>query len=213
MLAAAPQGRDAPAAQPPRVHQLCGFILAAGAGTRFGGPKALARQPDGTPWLELAARMLTDAGCDRILVGLGAGRAQAVELVPDCVTIVEVRDWADGISATVRAGLRAASATDAEGLVITPVDTPSAPAEAVRRLCTALATSSIADGCAQAVYSARPGHPVLIGRRHWPALIGSLAGDRGARRQLEALGVLDVECGDLWDGRDVDVSSLRPSTE
>ena len=47
-------------------------MLAAGAGARFGGPKALAREPDGTPWVVLAVRMLKDAGCDLVLVALGA---------------------------------------------------------------------------------------------------------------------------------------------
>ncbi|RIJ46286.1 nucleotidyltransferase family protein, partial [Clavibacter lycopersici] len=30
--------------------RIAGVVLAAGAGTRFGGPKALATHPDGTPW-------------------------------------------------------------------------------------------------------------------------------------------------------------------
>lgn len=33
---------------------IAGVVLAAGAGTRFGGPKALATHPDGTPWLATA---------------------------------------------------------------------------------------------------------------------------------------------------------------
>ncbi|HWR85187.1 MAG TPA: NTP transferase domain-containing protein, partial [Rhodoglobus sp.] len=49
-----------------------GIVLAAGAGTRAGGAKALRREPDGTPWLELAATALRDGGCERVVVVLGA---------------------------------------------------------------------------------------------------------------------------------------------
>ncbi|WP_431278233.1 nucleotidyltransferase family protein [Leifsonia poae] len=185
------------------VHGLCGLVLAAGAGSRFGGPKALALDADGTPWSALAVHMLVDAGCDRVFVALGAGSAEAAALVPAHAETVLVEDWAMGLSATLRAGIAAASRTPAEALVITPVDTPSAPVSAVTRLLAAIGPS-LSDGCAQATYFGRPGHPVIIGRRHWSALVETLTGDRGARAYLVDNGVLDVECGDLWDGADVD---------
>jgi CTP:molybdopterin cytidylyltransferase MocA len=56
----------------------------------------------------------------------------------------------------------------------------------------------------QAVFGGRPGHPVLIGREHWTAVADALAGDRGARGYLVAHGVDEVECGDLFDGHDID---------
>lgn len=184
-------------------HRLCGLVLAAGAGSRFGGPKALARRPDGRPWVALAVAMLRDGGCDPVFVGLGAGAAEAAELVPGEAEVVLVQDWADGLSATLRAGVAAARKTDAEALVVTPVDTPSAPAAAVARLLGALGTA-IASGCAQATYASRPGHPVIIGRDHWEALIETITGDHGARAYLVDNGVIDVECGDLWNGEDID---------
>ena len=59
-----------------------GIVLAAGAGTRAGGPKALLRMPDGTPWLELACAFLTDSGCDREVAVLGTGKRIARPQVP-----------------------------------------------------------------------------------------------------------------------------------
>ena len=53
-------------------------------------------------------------------------------------------------------------------------------------------------------FDGRPGHPVFLGRAHWPGLIDSLAGDEGARGYLAAHGVVEVECGDLATGRDQD---------
>ena len=184
---------------------LCGLVLAAGAGTRFGRPKALAREPDGTPWVLLAVRMLRDAGCDLVLVALGASADEARLLVPENAEVIVVRDWSGGLSATLRAGIDAASATGAAGLLVTPVDTPAAPSAAATRVCrAAVAAASVEGALARAVYSGSPGHPVLIGREHWAALRDGLSGDSGAGPYLASHAALEVECGDLWSGADVD---------
>lgn len=183
----------------------CGLVLAAGAGTRFGGAKALALEPDGTPWVELAVRMLTDAGCDHVIVALGASADQARPLVPSDAQVIVVEHWREGLSATLRAGLAAASASSADAVLIAPVDTPAASAEAgARVIARALVAASASHVLARGVYSGRPGHPVLIGRAHWTSLGESLRGDVGAGPYLSAHDVLDVECGDLWSGSDID---------
>lgn len=183
---------------------VCGLVLAAGAGTRFGGPKAFARTPDGTPWLALAVRMLQDAGCGRVLVALGASADDAAALVPHHAQIVRVDDWAEGLSATLRAGLGAASRADADAVLITPVDTPDAPVAAAARVLAAAGGGRAA--LARATYDGEPGHPVLIGAEHFAELAASLAGDRGAGPYLRAHGAVAVECGDLWSGADIDWS-------
>jgi CTP:molybdopterin cytidylyltransferase MocA len=145
--------------------RICGLVLAAGAGTRYGGPKALARTPAGDPWVTRAVRMLAAAGCADVLVALGADADAARLLVPEGARVVVVDEWADGISATLRAGLVAASGFDA--VLITPVDTPDAPAAAARRVVEAgLAAASAPDALARAVYRGESGHPVgCTGRR------------------------------------------------
>lgn len=185
------------------VPGLCGFVLAAGAGTRFGGPKALALAADGTPWVALAVRMLRDAGCEHVLVALGASAEEAGALVPADARVVIVDRWQDGLSATLRAGLAAASDLPAEVVLITPVDTPGASTDAAVRVCEQ-AGAPRSRALARAVYSGRPGHPVLIGREHWDALGDTMHGDNGAGGYLSAHGALEVECGDLWPGDDVD---------
>lgn len=190
------------AVTPPR---LCGIVLAAGAGSRRGAPKALAYAADGTPWVVLAERMLRAAGCTRVLVALGAAADQAMPLVPDTATVVIVDDWADGVSATLRAALIAAGDGDGDAALVAPVDTPDARAEAAARVVSeALAATEAEVALAQAVYHGRPGHPVLIGRAHWAAVAGSVSGDSGARRYLVAHAALEVECADLWSGEDID---------
>ncbi|MDX2376316.1 NTP transferase domain-containing protein [Microbacterium sp. LRZ72] len=184
----------------------CGLVLAAGAGTRFGGPKALARDDAGRPWLSHAVEMLGAAGADPVLVALGAEADAAARLLPvsDGVRVVRVPRWRSGLAASLRAGLSAFARTGADLLVITPVDTPDAPAAAVTRVREAVRDAG-ETALAQAVYRGRPGHPVIVGRSHVDALVRVLEGDRGARDYLSAHGARQIECGDLWAGDDIDV--------
>jgi molybdenum cofactor cytidylyltransferase len=198
--------------KPPRPEPAgaAGLLLAAGAGTRFGGPKALARDADGTPWLAQRVRALTDAGCDPVLVVLGAGAEQARSLLPPGARAVAAEDWAQGMSASLRAGLRAATQLEPApaALVVALVDLPGLGSAVVRRLLEApgvpLAGTAGAGVLARATYRGRPGHPVLLGRAHWAGAAAAATGDRGAGSYLAAAGALLVEASDLTDGRDVD---------
>ncbi|MFE1664802.1 NTP transferase domain-containing protein [Microbacterium sp. P02] len=186
---------------PPRIR---GLVLAAGAGVRFGGPKALAFSDSGSSWLEIATRMLRSGGCADVLIALGAGADEARSLVPSDASILIVEDWAEGLGATLRAGLVAA-ARGVDAVVVTPVDTPDAPSRAVSRVIAAAAKDGrVRVGLVQAVYGGRLGHPVLIGADRVPEIVGELHGDRGARAAMSARGVVEVECADLWSGADVD---------
>lgn len=172
-----------------------GIVLAAGAGTRAGGPKALLRMPDGTPWLELACAFLRDAGCDRVVAVLGAQARIARPLVPVWAEVLVADEWEAGMSASLRAGLEAASG---EAAFVTLVDLPGLPAAVGLRV------MSAPGALRQASFGGEPGHPVYIAAEHWDAAAASLTGDRGARRYLVEHGVTEVECGDLWHGRDRD---------
>ncbi|SDQ61041.1 NTP transferase domain-containing protein [Microbacterium sp. cf332] len=176
-----------------------GIVLAAGAGTRYGMPKALATGPDGRPWLSAVVDALTAAGCAPILVMLGAAPEAPV---PAGVAAHVVEDWRAGLSATVRAALSAASDSDAEVAVILPVDVPDIPAAVVVRLLAAAGGDPAARH--RAVFDGRPGHPVVLGREHWDAAAGAASGDHGAGAYLARVGAISVECADLWHGRDVD---------
>lgn len=177
--------------QPPAV---AGVLLAAGGGRRYGTPKVLVEG-----WLPAALAALADGGCDRLAVVLGAAEAP----VPDGVAVVTAPDWRTGLSASVRAGLDYATGIRADYAVLHVVDTPDVGADVVARVLHAAVAS--AGGLARATFNGRPGHPVVIARRHWPAVSASLSGDRGAGPFLRAAqDVAHIECADLAGGRDHD---------
>ncbi|WP_052129284.1 nucleotidyltransferase family protein [Clavibacter michiganensis] len=190
-------------------RRIAGVVLAAGAGTRFGGPKALATHPDGTPWLATAIRALADAGCSPVLVVLGARADEAAALLaalpePAPARLVRADDWADGMSASLRAALRAAAAVDPPpvALAVVPVDVPDLDAATVRRVLDAGPVDP--STLRQAAFRGRPGHPALLGRDHWDPLAAAVQGDAGARGYLASRDALLVEAADLSTGADVD---------
>ena len=176
-----------------------GLLLAAGAGERFGGPKALARDDDGTSWLLRSVQALRP--CAEVVVVLGAEAEQAAALLPMSVSRLRADDWAEGMGASLRAGLQVLGPTDHDAALVSLVDLPDVDAAVVARL---LAAVSGPDVLARAAYDGVPGHPVLIGRDHWAGVVATATGDRGARDYLAAHGTVLVECGDLATGVDVD---------
>lgn len=179
-----------------------GLLLAAGAGSRMGMPKALVEDEDGRPWLTRAVDVLRDGGCADVTVVLGAAASQASALVPVGTGSVVAEDWASGMSASLRAGLVALAGSGATAALVHLVDLPDVTADVVRRV---LGAGDHAEVLARATYDGRPGHPVLIGRSHWSSIVGEVAGDEGARRYLAGHPTTLVECGDLASGADVDV--------
>jgi nicotine blue oxidoreductase len=186
------------------------LLLAAGAGRRMGRPKGLLRDPDGTPWVARSARVLRDAGCAPVLVVVGAAADEVATLVPPGLEVVRADAWAEGMGASLRAGLSALLAPGSGvpppgqgrpvAAVVGLVDTPRVTVEVVRRLLDRASPSALA----RAAYGGVPGHPVLLGRDHWPGVRDGARGDAGARSYLAARHVDLVECGDVGSGEDVD---------
>ena len=166
----------------------------------MGRPKALV-ELEGEPLVARALRTLVDGGAAPVVVVLGAEATRVGAVLPAGVWAVEAPDWADGMSASLRAGLRALDATPADAAVVQLVDLPGVTAAVVARL--AAVTSR--DVLARAAYGGRPGHPVLLGRAHWAGVCAAAVGDAGARGYLAGRAdVALVECGDLAEPDDVD---------
>jgi CTP:molybdopterin cytidylyltransferase MocA len=182
-----------------------GLLLAAGAGRRMGRPKALVSDERGS-WLTRGVATLREGGCSRVTVVLGAEADRARRLLDGLdgleLVVVVAEDWAEGMGASLRAGLEALARTDHDSVLVSLVDLPDVDAAVVSRVLDAVPGRR--GDLARATYDGVPGHPVLLGRDHWAGVVASATGDRGARDYLAAHDVVLVECGDLATGADVD---------
>ena len=186
-----------------------GVLLAAGAGRRAGGPKALRVETDGTSWLLRAIAVLRDGGCAAVIVVLGCQAARAREVLvkstlaeDPMITVVEASNWEQGMGSSIRSGLLAARSMSWRAVLVHLVDLPDVTAEVARRLIRQASPGTAS--LARATYSGRPGHPVLIGRDHLESIMTSLTGDSGAKGYLARHSAHSVECGDLASGQDYD---------
>jgi nicotine blue oxidoreductase len=186
---------------------VAGLVLAAGAGRRYGRPKALV-EIGGRLLVDRALATVRDAGCAPVVVVLGAGAGEVSTRadLAGAVTVVN-QDWDSGMGSSLRAGLAAldttgADTTGTDAVIVLLVDTPGITPEAVRRV----AAHAAPDALAGATYGGQPGHPVLLGRAHWAGVARAAVGDVGARRYLSAHAdqVISVPCEDVADGTDLD---------
>lgn len=157
------------AAQP-----LPAVILAAGAGRRMGGPKALLVLA-GETLLQRAARAAREAGCDPVLAVVGAWDPGPV--AARCV----VNPGADeGMASSIRTGVAALPPEAAAALLLT-VDQPAVDAALLKDLLD-LAARDL-DRPAACAYGGTLGIPAVVPRRLFPDLL-RLQGDRGAKALL-----------------------------
>ena len=176
---------------------ICGLVLAAGAGTRFGERSKLLAELDGRPLLEHAvAAQCAVAQLERVAVVLGASAPEILERVDFMrAEPVVCERWEEGQALSLRRGVEFLSdAPDLERVIVTLGDQPRMTPELIARFV------GEPPG-ARAVFGGRPGHPVVLGPVQLRA-IGGLRGDRGARELLR--GGLEIECGSSSPSRDVD---------
>ena len=180
--------------------EIAGLVLAAGAGRRYGMPKALVAYR-GSLLVHHAAATLTAAGCAPTLVVIGAESARVRAAAPG-LEFIDNPDWASGMASSLRAGLAALRSGPAGAAVVLLVDMPGVTPAAVRRITVAATTADLATGG----YGERRGHPVLLGRDHWAGVAEAATGDRGARDYLRAHSDLlrVVPINDIADDFDLD---------
>jgi CTP:molybdopterin cytidylyltransferase MocA len=176
----------------------------------MGSPKALLTDADGTPRVAATVEALRRGGCPRVTVVVGAeAEAAAPRAAATGAEVVVAERWAEGMGESLKEGLAALSAGVARAALVTLVDLPDVGPDVVRRLLAAWhAEGGSTDALVRATYGGRPGHPVLLGRRHWAPLGERLTGDVGAGPYLAehraGRKVIEVSCEDLATGRDVD---------
>lgn len=178
-----------------KVHAL---ILAAGSGSRFGGGKLMA------PWrggvlLDGALDAAFAAPVEAVHVVVGADPSAAAHAKARDARIVQAKDHALGLSASLKAGI-AALPEDADGVLVFLGDMPLIPHAVLGPLVDALNAGAPA---AVPVFQGRIGNPAALSAQLF-SYVMALQGDRGARALLEGLGVSLVrvpapDAGVLYD--------------
>jgi nicotine blue oxidoreductase len=163
-------------------------------------PKALVTH-GGRLFVASAAGVLRAAGCEPVIVVLGASAAEVrsrTEL-SGCV-VVDNPGWPAGMGSSLRVGLNLLRDDATTSVVVLPVDTPGVTSAAIARLMAVASPHALA----RATYHGMPGHPVLLGRAHWAGVLESATGDVGARDYLRTHPVQEIACDDVAIGTDVD---------
>jgi CTP:molybdopterin cytidylyltransferase MocA len=160
-------------------------VLAAGAATRYGGPKQVELLP------AVLAALGRAAGIDEVVIVEGAHElAEVCDDSSQTCRVVRCEDWEHGPGASLRCGVAALGADVTHALVVL-ADGPELDPGAVERL---LARRD--DGPVLAAsYGGSRSHPVLLARSAWSGIP-----DEGGR----ALAATLVDCSDLTPPGDVD---------
>lgn len=160
------------------------IVLAAGGSRRFGAHKLLADLA-GAPVLRRTVSAICTAQFRETIVVVGAELdAVSATLAGLPCKVVPASDWAEGISASIRAGIEALQ-PGSEGLFLFLGDMPLAPGG----LCAELAQLAKSAGyAARPLHGDVPGHPVAFVDEAVADLL-ALTGDQGAGALLRGAGL------------------------
>lgn len=145
---------------------VAGVVLAAGASSRMGRPKALL-ELDGRSFVARGVDLLCAAGCEPVIVVDGAHRLGPIE----GAALVHNPDWTHGPLASLQRGLgqALARAPTLAACVVHHVERPRVAVETVTAL---LALLERAPGSlCQPSYGGRSGHPMVWPRELFDALL------------------------------------------
>lgn len=177
-----PQPRLEPT--PARAPEVAAVVLAAGRGTRMGGPNKLLEEVGGTCVVRRVVEAALASRARPVLVVTGHDHARVEGALAGLeVSFVHNPDHATGMASSVRRGI-AAVPVDVEGAMVLLGDMPLVATALLDRL-----VESFAPGRGRLVIvpmdGEMRGNPVLWSRRFFPEL-ASLEGDIGARRLISA---------------------------
>jgi molybdenum cofactor cytidylyltransferase/nicotine blue oxidoreductase len=168
---------------------VAGAVLAAGAGTRMGAPKA-DLLVDGVRLVDRAVAVLHAAQCDDVIAVLRSGTR-----VTGAREVINAHPE-DGLRSSLALAVHAAA--DAHVLVVILADMPGIDADAVIAVLGAWRPGRIAI----ARYPSRQGHPIAMAPGLWRQSLDLAPPDEGARALLTARPELIDEVvvtGDLAD--------------
>jgi molybdenum cofactor cytidylyltransferase len=180
-----------------------GIVLAAGASSRMGRPKALL-QAAGMTFVRRILGALRDGGVVSAVVVVRPGAPQLVEEIGRAGfgrAIENPRADEGGQLSSLLVGIDAVDGREIPGVLVTLVDVPMISSATIRTLLDRAAVSPAP--VLRAVHRGRHGHPVVFKREVFAAL---RAADPaiGAKAVMHSLEVEDVEVDDPGVTEDVD---------
>lgn len=172
-------------------------IVGAGAGTRFGEPKATALLPDGRRFLDAVAETALAAGLSPIVAVLPPGTEAPVGVR----AVTNPKPKGEQIE-SARIGLSVLSNSPAVGALLWPVDFPFVTLESV--LAVLDCARRLGAPIVLPTYNEHRGHPAYFAREVWRELMTINEG--GARAVVRSIPsrVAEVEVRDRGVLRDVD---------
>lgn len=174
-----------------RAFPVAAVIVGAGAGKRFGFPKALAQLPDGRRFVDVITDLLGTAGLDPIVAVLPSG----VSAPTGARGVVNANPGSEQI-ASLRIGLAQLTNSTVVGAVVWPVDHPFVRLDSVL----ALLDGARRSGAHIVIpsHDGRRGHPTFFHREIWRELMTVQSG--GARAVIQAVPQRVVEIAVLDGG-------------
>jgi molybdenum cofactor cytidylyltransferase len=189
---------------------VCAVLLAAGASHRMAGDDKLLRTVDGIPLLRRSVQNLLASNVDDCIVVLAPhATAHREALLGLQVTIVEVFDADQGMSASIRAGISSLAAKTS-AVVLALADMPDITPDHINQIVCAQDREAEQLIICPVDKMGQRGHPVLFDARFFESLMG-LSGDRGARDVVSAVPefvheipmdtavTLDLDTPEAWD--------------
>lgn len=161
-------------------EKIGGLLLAAGGSRRLGRPKQLL-EFKGKTLIRRAAEALIDAGCEPVVVVLGAEiEGSRNELDGLDVVIVENSKWEEGMSSSIRVGIDRLLELEKniDAVLISLCDQPHVTADKLAQFIDRF--SSDQPPIVAAEYDGVAGVPALFDKSVFGSLMG-LRGDKGAR--------------------------------
>ncbi|MFN0314320.1 MAG: NTP transferase domain-containing protein [Burkholderiales bacterium] len=197
------QESSGPGVPSPWVGEIVGVLLAAGAGTRFGGRKLLQPLSDGVPVGVRSLRNLKTAMTRIVAVVREGDEELAAVLRAEGVPVISSKDAWRGMGHSLASAI--ASTQDAQGWVVTLGDMPAIDPNTIEMIARELRGQQ---KIVLPEYEGQGGHPVGF-PRHLGAQLQQLTGDSGARALIQSHthDTLRIKVSDPGILQDVDTAS------
>jgi CTP:molybdopterin cytidylyltransferase MocA len=167
------------------VSDIAGLILAAGASSRMGRPKALLKNSVGASLLSGQVELIRDSGIDRVGVVIGAHADEILETHPELdVVWIENKGWEVGQFSSVQIGLKELVEFTRTGIVILPVDVAGVNPSTIR----AIIESALINPHIQVIipeFEERGGHPIYLSHQFCNDLVGVEPSSEDARLDMQ----------------------------